>query len=165
MSETVLCIIDMQHEFQAAQSKPVTRNVLREIEKAKEAGHYVLVVEYRGFGNTRTKFLSALKDYPHKHHLIKDGCDGSEEIAEYLESIDLLPTVIKVCGVNTDQCVAHTVNSLASANPTVQVQVILDACNSISAAVEMGYSPTWRFKELQNISIVEIHEEQLALAV
>lgn len=150
----VLCIIDMQTEFWASASKPVVRNVLREIDSAKYNGWTIFVVEFMGYGRTRTKILSALKDYCNTYLVEKIRCDGAGDISRVALSVDIEVSGMRICGVNTDQCVAHTANTLAEHNPTIPFEIVLDACNSHSEAVALGYSECHRFQNFPNLSLV-----------
>jgi hypothetical protein len=144
----------MQYDFKAALSIPTLNNILREIETAKEAGQFIYVLEYLYMGFTLDKIKSALKGYPHTHTQIKGGCSGSEYINEVLKALNITPKVLKLCGVNTDQCVAATANDFAMDNPSIEVQVILDACNTDSGSIELGYPPCWKFNKVENLVLM-----------
>lgn len=144
----------MQYDFKAALSIPTLNNVLREIEKAKQDGQFIYVLEYLYFGKTLDEIQEALKGYHNTHTQIKGGCSGSDHIKKTLQISNHTPKILKLCGVNTDQCVAATANDFAKDNPSITVQVILDACNTDSGYIELGYPPSWKFSKVENLVLM-----------
>ena len=58
--------------------------------------------------------------------------DKSDAIMTKILKKQLRTSIIKICGVNTDACVMETVRSLSEKLPECDIQVIKNACNSLS---------------------------------
>lgn len=65
------------------------------------------------------KFILVEKDIP----------DGSTQVVTALTQNGFSDNLIRVCGVNTHECVQDTVNGLAAKLPHSSIQVVTGACN------------------------------------
>ena len=129
MVESILLIIDMQPRFEAANNMPTRMAVLREIAKAKAMNMPVIVVEFDGSGLSHQEILEAVKDYGRTVRVLKQQDDGSNEVLRACTVQGWEPISFTVVGVNTDACVARTVNGLLYLRPSVKIEVVKDAVN------------------------------------
>lgn len=127
-----LCVIDMQDWFLQTVSQKPTDNVAREIRQAIKDDAPIVLVEYRGCGDTTTQLLDVIKHAgaTKVYKVVKARDDGSEEIIECLKKENLPEDHIKVAGVNTDCCVYYTCYGLQRKRPLSTIEVIADACQS-----------------------------------
>jgi hypothetical protein len=84
-----------------------------------------MVVSYFSGGPTKRYILDAIRNYPRKTFVRKYGDDGSSWISNKLETKN-----IRVCGVNTTQCVADTVWGVGHCG--FNVSVVKDACADLN---------------------------------
>lgn len=127
-----LVIVDMQASFSAANNKRVRDNCKHEIIKATDKGGAIIFVEFIGCGRTIPGLVKLTDDYNRAFIVRKDDEDGSREVHKVIKDNKLPSRRIKVCGVNTDQCVLATVCGLNSLMKQTNIEVITKACNSYS---------------------------------
>jgi len=151
----ILLVIDMQAEkFGTASHAWLLRNVRREVLAAKRAGWGIMFLEYtRGVGkggvmlgerthNSLTRYAAS---YRHAMVVHKERDDGSAEVLHAADDwwndtgVEHIRDGIRVVGVNTEACVAGTINGLAESAPDVEITVVGDACNGQQEAY--GGSP------------------------
>lgn len=115
-TQKALVVIDMQPFFPA--TKKALRPVISEVKKAMKHEVPILLVElhngYDDFGVTHQSISRAVEGYPHVRFIHKDYNDGSSEVRDALDDHWGLgkQTALEVCGVNTEFCVAATVDGL-----------------------------------------------------
>lgn len=125
-----LVVVDMQSTFEAANNKRVRNNCKREILQAIESNASIIFVEYIGEGPTIPSLVRLTDDYDRVFIVRKSTDDGSREVRKVIKDNKLPNRQIKVCGVNTDCCVADTVWGLAHKIKSAKIEVIPEACNS-----------------------------------
>ena len=130
MPSKTLVVIDMQPEFKAAKNPNTVISVTAEIMKAMINHHAIVIVEYEGSGSSHKAFYDLLKDYPFVSRLTKKCDDGSGEIVTRLKRRGFPVNQIRVCGVNTDCCVASTVYGLLWRLKTSKIELVKSACNA-----------------------------------
>ena len=123
-----LLIVDMQPYFDAANHKATISNIVEEIEKAKKQRIGIVILEFSGYGPTHAKIKKALVRYSRVAVYQKCDDDGSVEARRAAKKRGFDPDHWRVCGVNTDCCVAATVTGLLSKG--CKVDVVCRACNS-----------------------------------
>jgi hypothetical protein len=144
---TALVVVDMQSDFPAARNSRTVASVKEEIRLAVQNGHFIVILEYFGCGQTNSSLMKELQGYKNYRVVIKSDNDGSAEVKEACEKMGLAPAKFNVVGVNTDACVESTVTGLTSKYPTSLVAVIAKACNTIG-----GYQ--WsNFPSLKNVFV------------
>jgi nicotinamidase-related amidase len=127
---TTLVVVDMQPEFDAANVPDVIVGVTKQILEAKKKRWPIVIVEYLpkdDIGETHGGLLSLLKGYNKKARIGKVDDDGSLEIVRALRRRKFTEKTLRVCGVNTDCCVAATVLGLLD-RIEGEVEVVKDAC-------------------------------------
>ena len=142
----VLVVIDLQIDFMGDNAFGILPNVISEIEKAIRLNNHIMILSFDGCGRLYEDIFSATKGYSKLFKLKKSRRDGSDKILQCLDKNNLLNKVhLKFCGVNTDQCVKETVESLvASGLHKYRVELLEKACasghneNHLSAIREMG---------------------------
>jgi len=132
MPGKTLVIVDMQPVFKASKDPNTIIAVTHEIFMAKQNNHAIIIVEYARSGRTHTGFDDLLKGYPHKARIRKRDDDGSKEIVRALCRRNFPMQTLRVCGVNTDCCVYETVTGLIKKLSKTQVEVVKNACNSVT---------------------------------
>jgi nicotinamidase-related amidase len=124
MNNYTLLIIDMQSQYPAACSDKTTEEIILQIEAAKQNDCGIILVEFREepqyresnspYKPTHVSILKAVEGYNRAAVVHKYETDGSAYINDFLEKKgkDFNTDFFRVCGVNTDICVAQTVNGL-----------------------------------------------------
>jgi nicotinamidase-related amidase len=124
-----LVIIDMQPGFYCADQPDLIEKVCEEVRQAIDDNSGIVVLEYYQGGKTLRKIADLLD----KHHLVdytvKEMNDGGEDVAEMIDRNYFDESHLRVCGVNTEACVAETVETLSMIYPDATIEVIEDACN------------------------------------
>lgn len=106
-----LVIIDMQGGFKASKSRPTIRSIIQQIRLSKSYNWPIVVVEFEEFGKTLYTLRRELEGYDKVRYVTKDKEDGSDEIYGALRELTKCLN-LRICGVNTDQCVYSTVRGL-----------------------------------------------------
>lgn len=125
-----LVVVDMQPEFDAACCPDVIVGVAREIMEAKRKKWPVVFLEYlpkENIGETHYGLLSLLKGYSRKARIGKTDDDGSYEALRAIRRRKFPEKTLRVCGVNTDCCVASTVLGFLDRTES-EIHVVKDAC-------------------------------------
>ena len=144
-------MIDMQPNFRSANRRWLIGRVAREIRAARSAGWGVMFLEYTsGHGSdgtirgvllkerTHRRLTDLVADYDDAVTVHKGQDDGSAEVLRAAEKwfcegpgcVRHIDGGIRVVGVNTEACVASTVNGLSAAMPAMEITVVGGACNS-----------------------------------
>lgn len=115
MPGTTLCVVDMQPKYPAALT--IMKEVIREIELAKQRGDGIVFIELKPDDNGKTH--QSLLDVAHADkyskiaYTTKTGGDGSNEFID--AAAEWFPLKrIRICGVNRDACVMDTVRGLVA---------------------------------------------------
>jgi nicotinamidase-related amidase len=161
LERACLVIIDMQPTFEASQEPWLIENVKREIRQAKKRKEPILLVRYHGGSQDRRKdwqidprLLRTIGTYTKVFPVIKHRADGSQKIIGLLNRKRLPKKNIKVVGVNTDACVASTVNSLAERMPLSSIWVVADACHTdVGTSRYSGRAHISRRKNIRRVNI------------
>ena len=111
MIRPVLCIIDVQPYFAAAQE--VVAGVLDQIKSFKENNRPIILARFHNCGPSYNEIIEALRGYEKAHHVCKSDDDGSQAIMLYAKKSKLSIKHMVLCGVNTCCCVSETAISLA----------------------------------------------------
>ncbi len=142
--------------FPSARNSLTIKNIIREINKANKEQASIIFVEYGDQDNCpysptddllkeTCEKLNGTGKYNY-HFVTKYHDDGSEQIIDLIDRLNLPQEFIKVCGVNTDACVARTVEGLDKKlnkfsfdgfkldmrKDNTIIEVVWDACNTDS---------------------------------
>lgn len=152
----ILAIIDMQpNVFFSATNIKTIQNIVREIKQANKDMASVLFVEYGDdrdtYDPTHEILVQTCKQLNWQgksdfNFIVKKYDDGSPEIIDAIDKLRLPQELIRVCGVNTDACVARTVEgldqklnkfgfdglSLDMRKDNTIIEIVWDACNTDS---------------------------------
>lgn len=129
---TPLVVVDMQWDFYTSRIKSVIEACKKEIILAKKRNAAIIFLEYDGFGKTMPQLRKVAKDYAFTYTALKDRQDGSSEVIDIFETLEIKPRTIRVCGVNTDQCVRSTVHGLMYVGHKMKIGVVYEATNGTS---------------------------------
>ncbi len=183
MNDYTLIVIDMQANFPAANDGRTVHFVLEEIAIAKHNKCGIIVLEFRDhpevddcksrllgknpYMDTHSEILDELRGYDRVAIVHKYECSGAFELRNFLlepECCDFNIDAFRVCGVNTDACVACTVNDMAEYFPEANFGVVKMACNHDadlqvkgrfgSMFVDGVYNPFLAFEPTPRIKIV-----------
>jgi len=133
-----LCVVDMQKTFIGDKASPhsyftkVTTNVIHEIRKAKQEKHAIVVVEYKGSGDTVQDILDEIKNYPRAVVVQKTGSDGSAEVLKKIKAKKFPTAHIKMCGVYAGCCVMQTAVGMLGKNPKIKKMEILQNATDVA---------------------------------
>jgi GTPase Era involved in 16S rRNA processing len=143
----------MQPGFEASRKKSLQNNIIKEIKKARENSQGILVLEFitNECNKTHKAIIDPLRNYPFKKIVEKKDCDGSEEIMEQLRKHSFFnKTHLKICGVNTDECVADTVNTLSEFDD-IEIEVLPECCNTDHSTVGESFDAIYLHRDNVNI--------------
>jgi len=126
-----LVIIDMQPYFGAARNnRKLINRIKKEIEQAKKINNHIMFVKFQECGEITRSLWNAARNYPHKSVVCKMHQDGGHVLFGALSSLSLQKTPLRVCGVNTNQCVEDTVKTIAKYYPqNLRIEVIANGCS------------------------------------
>lgn len=139
----ILLVVDMQPRFGASAHDWIQESVATEIRAARSAGWGIMFLEYsrqcdRGgvplSERTYGRLTRLVARYRHAITVHKEQDDGSHDVLNaaefwYGDSAEHITGGIRVVGVNTESCVALTVNGLSKARPDIEITVVGAACN------------------------------------
>jgi nicotinamidase-related amidase len=136
--QNILLVIDMQNCYVNKESVDLIHNVQEEISCAMRDRDQIIFLEYTDSGgNMRVKDMTLLSlldmigEYQYAHLIRKGTEDGSEEVVEFLKTLDAdVHFNIRVVGVETECCFAQTVNSISEMLPSSILTVVGQACKS-----------------------------------
>lgn len=123
-----LLVIDMQQWFDPKINTIVACK--RTIKKAVKDKAFILFVEYYECGRTMKELLSLVENYNNIFYVIKKEDNGSKYVQLAMNHLNLPIGHIKVCGVNTDECVQQTILGLQKLYADSNIEVIANACNA-----------------------------------
>ena len=109
-----LVIIDMQYEFSST-AELALAGVCNAIVAAKKSLNHIIVIEYKGSGDTLPEVKKAIGAYKRVSYRTKKIDDGSKEILDVVRR-KKLPRKFRVCGVNLEACVWDSVLGLIEKN-------------------------------------------------
>jgi nicotinamidase-related amidase len=124
----------MQKFFGASQKPSLIDACRAEIKKAKKNKRPIIFVEFEGFGKTDHRLTDLTEYYDNVFYLKKGEQDGSDKVVSFLRSKRLKRSVLRFCGVNTDQCVFSTVYGLKKKMRNTKMVIVEDGVNSYSDA-------------------------------
>ena len=140
MNNYTLIIIDMQRGFDASSCKRTQNAIIQEIKLAKKNDCGILLVEFHRdflgktvneYGKTLRRLKQHVKEYDRYDIVKKYERDGSGFIETNLEcfNTDFNTKTFRICGINSDECVAATVESLHKIYENSMFEIIVNACN------------------------------------
>ncbi|MBI5171736.1 MAG: isochorismatase family protein [Candidatus Melainabacteria bacterium] len=127
-----LVVVDMQPDYEAALHPWTISNVTKEVTAARHNNWGIVIVEFYDHEPTIKAVMRPLLKKTRYEKLVlveKDIPDGSTPVVTALEQNGFSDSLIRVCGVNTHECVQDTVNGLARRLPDSSIEVITGACN------------------------------------
>ena len=130
--------VDMQPTFEASQEKWIIENIKKEIHKAKRKKDFIILVRYRGHPKQDqhphwqidTRIISAIGRYKNLAYVTKTRMDGSTSILRACKEMGFPDKKLRIVGVNTDSCVAETVNNLSRKLPSSKILLVTNACHT-----------------------------------
>jgi len=142
-----LVVIDMQPIFLAADDDKLIKNIQRQILLAKRRHAWIFFIEWGPDYHwedgcpTFCDLTDLTEDYDKVRVLEKYNNDGSPELVEQLNILQLKPRTLRLCGVCTDACVYATMSGLVDDyNGEFQVDLLMDCCNSTTSKKDaIGY--------------------------
>ena len=135
MTDYALLIIDMQESFIAAQDLDTILEVKKQIAKAIMDKAQIIFASYSKFGPIIADLIQMIRNYPNVIFVNdcvddKGRCISNKLIKDGSAGLIKNPSLVKICGVNTDGCVMSTAISLSKMYPNTRVLLILKACNT-----------------------------------
>lgn len=115
----MLVIIDLQKFFLAPRTsfpqgrlRRLRKHVVKQIDKAKKSRKPIVLVEYKGEGDTVPWVKAAIGGYRKVYRAQKAQDNAYHSLRICFKKNGLDPTKVTVCGVNTEYCVGSTLESL-----------------------------------------------------
>lgn len=126
----VLVVVDCQPGFKAARDQWLREAVLAEVRQACDVGAPVAVLEMSPGANLDTwpELLMPLRQHPHMK-VSKYRPDGSAAVEAACRAGKFPTSRFRICGVNTEACVAFTARGLVTRIPDCHVEIATGACN------------------------------------
>lgn len=121
-----LCIIDMQPHFITSLNGPTLHAVLRLTKEAMSDGAFIVVAQYMNCGRTNNNIRKMLRKYPFKAYCCAFKNNKADAICTKLRTHGVRTHKLKICGVNTEACVAATVINLHKRH---KMEIIAAACH------------------------------------
>jgi hypothetical protein len=140
----------MQPFFEASKKQKVRAGCAEQIKKAMADNCPIVFVEYLSYGRTCKYLTDLTKNYNKVHFVLKDIDDGSYNIRECVEHFKLPKSVLKLVGVNADQCVFDTAVGLKSLFSKSNIEVIKKA----TASCSNNYYVLNSFKDMESKNII-----------
>lgn len=122
-----LVIIDMQTKFPSAYSPRVASSCTREVRKFVHNKDAIILLQYRGFGNTLKEVSSLARPYANTRVTFKEADNGSAEVYSAIRRHKFPQEHLTFCGVNSGHCVSETIVGLRKLLPFSLFVVIADA--------------------------------------
>lgn len=145
--DKVLLLIDLQTEFYATRKLSVVKIVNIEIKKAKKKNIPIICLTYSGYGQVIDSIKCNLDGYHKLHNVVKYDCCGGDEVNEQFQKIGFTGGDIFVCGVNTNECVKETVESLRELNSNYIINIIANGCNTYCDKLHRYYMNFFAFRK------------------
>lgn len=128
----------LQSDWESLLKKEASLKQELEILEAKKNRRPIIVLEYAGCGSSYEFIYDLLRHYPKFASKTKRDDDGSEEVLEAVSELGIRePKIYRVCGVNTNYCVADTAYGLSR---LTQADIILNlnACHASEWDMDLG---------------------------
>jgi len=122
-------------------------NIVSLIQKFMDNNYPIILVEYGGSGRTNKYILDAISGYDNCYNATKYKCDGSAEIIEIINTLNL-PKNINVCGVYSDQCVKDSVIGLLKKDSSIEIEFHEECVWPFTNDLNVGYGIDHRVKSL-----------------
>lgn len=129
---SALVVVDMQDDFlpDLPRTDRTTQAVLRLIQLAIIAQRPIIILELENASPTQPALLDAMASYALWRRKTKSRCDGSAQVLEACEDLEVMPEQFIVCGVSFNACVEDTSHGLLQKCPTSRVAIIFRATNA-----------------------------------
>jgi len=137
-----LVIVDMQRSFPTSLIPRVVEACTREVIKAKNRGDAILLVEYEEHGTTNKAITNPIRTYSKKLRVIKPCDDGSHFIREAIQAAGFPNKYLTFCGVNSECCIALTVEHTSILFPETKLVIVADAVNG--STIHNDYGATYK---------------------
>lgn len=148
-SAATLCIVDMQPYFYASQESWLIENVIREINEAKQHHAGILLIEYKGCGDTDSRILQPCLSYPLSRRIVKQESDAAPLILDTSNKCNFNTSHFIITGVETATCITDTINGLTILNPDVTITVVADAVNMLGRTqYKKGFKGFYRKRQI-----------------
>jgi len=126
-ADEILVLVDFQTLFRAVNDSPTILAAKLQVSEAVAAGRPIVVLEFTGRGPTHPFVAELLLRYDRVVVRSKMVWDGGDLVLEACAHHNFRAPRFKVIGVNTNECVQATAETLAK---QAVVTVVKSACNS-----------------------------------
>ena len=127
-----LVIIDMQYNFHRSYNATIIAECVKEVKRAKRLKLPIFIVEYVDCGYTEQEITDAVGKYKNCHFVTKYDDSGALELKELFEEENYCFNSLRVCGVNSDCCVAETVCGINYYYPKMKIYLNNKASGTFS---------------------------------
>ena len=150
--DKILVVVDMESDFEVEMNDEQVSVVEQLVSDARDAGSLIIFLTMGEDGP-----LPALQDLVRGYDSVvekqKERHDGSDEVIEAVGGKRAKRASFVFCGVDTNTCVARTVENLAGRLPRASIEVVMDGCGSSDDNI-------WSdFPDADNITLVSIEDE------
>ncbi len=150
--EKILVVVDMEPDFEVETNDEQVSVVEQLVSEAMEAGSLIIFLTMNDQG-LLPSLQDLVREYNSAVEQAKNRHDGSAEVIEATGGRRAAKHASFVfCGVDTNTCVARTVENLAAKLPDACIEVVMEGCGS-SDDNDWG-----DFPEADNITLVSIED-------
>lgn len=129
----------------------VVKTAQAEALRARRYKYGAILLECKGYGRTVSPIYELLHDYDKLALPIKEEMDGGREVLAAILDNKYDPDIIRVCGVNTDQCVFHTVQTIHRLSYKSDIILLKDGCGTNNNYNKNDFSI---FKSMKKVHIM-----------
>jgi len=123
-----LIVIDMQPHFVAAcNNRILINNIKKEIYLAKNNNNHIIFLRYYSCGSITKSLRDATAHYKNISIITKNDMDGGKLVLNELSNIG--KSNLRICGINTEQCVLETAATISESYPKkFKIEIIARCC-------------------------------------
>lgn len=141
----LLCVVDMQTDFSAADCSETQQRNLMLIKQAMEDKAFIVFAHYEGCGPTHPHLTHPTRDYPYVDQCWANQNDKSTAVMRLIQKHEIEYDRILVTGVNTDACVKSTVEGLIDYHHLgTEIHVYQKACNA-----QFQEQEAWAYRSME----------------
>ena len=129
--------------------------IKQEILRFRQNSDPIIFLEFKNENPTIESLSELVQGYSKAHFVIKNSCDGSQEILAQCQKSQYQIENLYITGISISACVSGTIEGLLRRNPSLKVNLITNGCNGdlqsineiIARLSTSGYDSRFRLME------------------